>query len=111
MCALRQHTGSPRGGAGFPSTHTRGRSGAECIDGYPIYGDRDMSGARVLPSQLDACNGITSATPEFPLGVYHDVLLDVEGPNSSPRCFTGEVDSSVIRRGMGGAPGRRGPLG
>ncbi len=76
------------------------------FDGYPIYGDRDLSGKRLTNSDLDSCNGITSATPEFPNGVYHYVLLDVAGPASSIRCFTGTVDSSLVsmKNGMGAMP-------
>ena len=78
------------------------------FDGYPIYGDRELSGKKLKESDLDACNGITSATPEFPNGVYHYVLLDIAGPASSIRCFSGTVDSSrtSTKTGMGGmAPG------
>jgi hypothetical protein len=83
------------------------------FDGYPIYGDRDVNGVRVDPASLDRCNGITSATPEFPDGIYHYVLLDTNGENSSIRCFTGVVDPALMRAGgpgMGG-PGGRGPPG
>ena len=59
------------------------------FDGYPIYGNRDIDGAVIDPDTLDECNGIDSATPEFPDGVYHYVLLDVAGPQSSIQCFTG----------------------
>lgn len=72
------------------------------FDGYPIYGDRDINGAQVAASALDACNGITSPTPEFPDGVYHYVLLDVAGPNSSIRCFSGVVNTSLVRMSMPG---------
>jgi len=44
------------------------------LDGFPIYGGRDINGTVITVSQLDACNGITSATPEFPSGAYHYVL-------------------------------------
>ena len=44
------------------------------LDGFPIYGGRDINGSLADVSQLDACNGITSATPEFPSGAYHYVL-------------------------------------
>lgn len=76
------------------------------FDGYPIYGDRDLSGKKLTESDLDSCNGITSATPEFPKGVYHYVLLDVAGPASSIRCFSGTVDSSLtsMKAGIGGMP-------
>lgn len=38
-------------------------------DGFPIYGRRDMDGS--YPSNLDAYNGHTAATTEFPSGIYH----------------------------------------
>jgi YHYH protein len=76
------------------------------FDGFPIYGDRAMDGSKITASQLDACNGITSATPEFPSGMYHYVLLNTKDSTSSIRCFSGK--SSVTRRmpGMQGGPGR-----
>jgi hypothetical protein len=76
------------------------------FDGFPIYGDRAMDGSKIVATQLDACNGITSATPEFPQGIYHYVLLDTKDSTSSIRCFSGK--SSVTRRmpGMQGRPGR-----
>jgi YHYH protein len=61
------------------------------LDGYPIYGDRDIDGAVIDPDTLDECNGIDSVTPEFPEGVYHYVLLDVQGPQSSIQCFKGSA--------------------
>ena len=73
------------------------------FDGYPIYGDRDSSGKTITSSQLDACNGITSATPEFPEGIYHYVLLNTPDATSSIKCFTGAVDSSLTsKQGMPG---------
>lgn len=61
-------------------------------DGFPIYGGRDMNGAVITLSQLDACNGITSATPEFPSGVYHYVLPEgVTNFQSSMMCYSGTV--------------------
>lgn len=79
------------------------------FDGYPIYGDRDINGKQVTADDLDACNGTTSATPEFPKGVYHYVLLDVADSTSSIRCFTGEVATSLTSTagGMAGMPGMR----
>lgn len=38
-------------------------------DGFPIYGRRDKDGS--YPSDLDAYNGHTAATTEFPSGIYH----------------------------------------
>jgi hypothetical protein len=67
------------------------------LDGFPIYGDRDLQGQRVNPGQLDACNGITSATPEFPAGVYHYVLPQgVQQFNASLRCFAGTVPQQQL---------------
>ena len=60
------------------------------LDGYPIYGNRDVGGKEITAAQLDACSGITSATPEFPAGVYHYVLLDTTDGSSSPRCTRGK---------------------
>ena len=61
------------------------------FDGYPIYGDRDINGKQLTAANLDQCSGITSATPEFPDGVYHYVLLNTATATSSIRCFTGTV--------------------
>jgi hypothetical protein len=74
------------------------------FDGYPIYGDRDIRGKKVRASRLDACNGITTATPEYPKGIYHYVLLNVPNSTSSIRCFRGKVDASLTQMGNGGPP-------
>jgi hypothetical protein len=67
------------------------------LDGYPIYGGRDINGNAVQVSQLDACNGITSATPEFPSGAYHYVLpIGVTTKNASINCFTGTVTEQTM---------------
>ncbi len=76
------------------------------FDGFPIYGDRDIDGKQLTADDLDECNGITSATPEFPDGVYHYVLLDTADSSSSIRCFSGEVDESLTTMsGMPDMPG------
>ncbi len=77
------------------------------FDGFPIYGSRDINGRTVPVSKLDKCNGITSATPEFPKGIYHYVLPGTADATSSIRCFRGKVDSSLITQmpNMGGPPG------
>lgn len=62
------------------------------FDGFPIYGDRDIRGARINPSTLDECNGIESPTPEFPAGIYHYVMLDVPTVQSTIRCLHGRLD-------------------
>ncbi len=76
------------------------------FDGFPIYGKRDIKGRRVSVSKLDACNGITSATPEFPKGIYHYVLPGTTDGTSSIRCFHGRVDAALVTRmpAMGGGP-------
>jgi hypothetical protein len=67
------------------------------LDGYPVYGGYDNTGAQVSVSQLDACNGITSATPEFPNGAYHYVLpVGVTTKYSSLNCYTGTVSTTLM---------------
>ena len=67
------------------------------LDGFPIYGDRDNKGNQITAKNLDECNGVFSATPEFPKGIYHYVLLGTADARSSIACFHGEVDSSQIQ--------------
>jgi hypothetical protein len=67
------------------------------LDGFPIYGDRDNKGKQVTAKNLDKCNGINSATPEFPKGIYHYVLLGTADVRSSIACFHGKVDASQIQ--------------
>ena len=78
------------------------------LDGFPIYGDRDNKGKQVTAKNLDKCNGVNSATPEFPKGIYHYVLLGTADARSSIACFQGEVDVSQIQAmpamGGGGMP-------
>ncbi len=67
------------------------------LDGFPIYGGRDINGNTIQVSQLDACNGITSATPEFPSGAYHYVLpIGVTTKNASINCFSGTVTQETM---------------
>ncbi len=70
------------------------------FDGYPIYGDRDINGKQLTAADLDQCGGVNSATPEFPAGVYHYVLLNTATAASSIRCFTGEVRITMRMPGM-----------
>ena len=66
------------------------------LDGFPIYGGRDVNGNIISASSLDACNGITSATPEFPNGAYHYVLpIGVTTKQSSIDCYTGTVGATI----------------
>lgn len=70
------------------------------LDGYPIYGGRDMNGNVIDVSQLDACNGITSPTPEFPQGAYHYVLpIGVNTKYASINCYTGVVSQQTVAKG------------
>jgi len=67
------------------------------LDGFPVYGGRDINGNIISTSQLDACNGITSATPEFPTGAYHYVLpIGVTTGYSSLNCYAGTVSTTVM---------------
>jgi YHYH protein len=76
------------------------------FDGFPIYGDRAMNGSKIEATQLDTCNGITSATPEFPKGIYHYVLLDTKDSTSSIRCFSGKSNITMRMPGMNRRPPR-----
>lgn len=67
------------------------------LDGFLIYGSRDINGKSIPVSKLDKCNGIFSATPEYPKGIYHYVLPETSDSTSSIRCFHGKVDSSQIQ--------------
>jgi len=59
---------------------------------------------------LDACNGRTGVTPEFPEGTYYYVLTG-DYP-FIPRCFHARPDASFSRKGPPqGQGGRRGPGG
>jgi hypothetical protein len=67
------------------------------LDGFPIYGGRDINGNIIQTSQLDACNGITSATPEFPSGAYHYVLpIGVTTKYASINCYQGTVSVATM---------------
>ena len=68
------------------------------LDGFLIYGAKDINGKIVPSSALDECNGITSPTPEFPNGIYHYVLPGTADATSSIRCFHGVVDMSQIQQ-------------
>ena len=67
------------------------------LDGFPVYGGRDIDGNLISVSQLDACNGITSATPEFPNGAYHYVLpIGVTSKYASINCYSGTVSQETV---------------
>lgn len=67
------------------------------LDGFPIYGGRDINGALVDVTKLDACNGITSPTPEFPSGAYHYVLpIGVTTSQVSINCYRGTVSGTTM---------------
>ena len=60
-------------------------------DGHPIYSSRDSEGE--IPGDLDACQGHTSATDEFPDGVYHYHASETAAPNFMS-CLSGVAVSS-----------------
>jgi hypothetical protein len=67
------------------------------LDGFPIYGGYDLNGNVINVSQLDACNGITSPTPEFPTGAYHYVLpIGVTTKYASMNCYGGTVSAGTM---------------
>lgn len=75
------------------------------LDGFPIYGPNDIKGNPVPVGSLDQCNGINSATPEFPTGIYHYVLPGTLDSTSSIRCFHGVVNvSQIMPHPTGGWP-------
>jgi hypothetical protein len=104
-----QHTAGGTSGStwhfhGVPSCWTSAVDGSSgpshiigiALDGYPIYGGYDINGNAVSVSSLDACNGITSATPEFPSGAYHYVLpVGVTTKQSSINCYSGTVNATL----------------
>jgi len=105
-----QHTSNGGGGGstwhfhGVPSCWTSVVDGASgpshiigiALDGYPIYGGYDINGSAVSVASLDACNGITSATPEFPSGAYHYVLpVNTTTKQSSINCYAGTVSATL----------------
>ncbi len=55
-------------------------------DGYPIYASKDTGG--VIPTDLDECQGHTSATADYPNGVYHYHVSSTNAPNL-PTCLKG----------------------
>ena len=78
------------------------------LDGFPIYGGRDINGNIISLAALDSCNGITSPTPEFPSGVYHYVLpLNVTNKQSSLTCYSGTVSQVKLALAKAAACSRR----
>jgi hypothetical protein len=67
------------------------------FDGYGIYDNVAMSGKTIPVSALDACNGIFSAVPGYPHGIYHYVLENIKGPRSSIGCYHGVVSSAYTQ--------------
>jgi hypothetical protein len=60
-----------------------------------VYHYHGVSGC--VTAQVDACNGITSATPEFPGGVYHYVLPEgVTSEKSSMGCYSAAVSAQTV---------------
>jgi len=73
-------------------TAERGGDGESAPDGCPdgtFVQDYEYSDGL---GDLDACNGRTGVTPEFPAGTYYYVITD-DWP-STPRCFKGSPHNS-----------------
>lgn len=70
---------------------TEGQNGkAAALSDNVSYSFTDSTGTARTAKFIDDCNGITSATPEFPSGVYHCVLPEgVTNDQSSLRCYSG----------------------
>jgi len=81
------------------------------FDGFLIYGDKDSNGKVIPSSKLDECNGITSATPEFPKGVYHYVLTEEKSNRSTINCLSGTPAATKPGSGQQGGMGQMGGMG
>jgi hypothetical protein len=75
-------------------------------DGFPVYGNKNEGGTKVINADLDACSGHFGPTPEFPDGIYHYHLTDDKAPYSID-CYHGKVDASATQ-GAGGPGGAGG---
>lgn len=62
------------------------------FDGFPVYAAEDPDGA---PTDLDACNGHTGPTAEFPGGVYHYHADPSDAPNM-PSCLRGASATNPV---------------
>lgn len=61
-------------------------------DGFPIYSPLEDGS---VPADLDACNGKTGPTVDFPDGIYHYFALNETAPNL-PTCIMGaSVDNAM----------------
>lgn len=61
------------------------------IDGFPVYGSKDVDGETVSQFDLDACSGHFGPTPEFPDGIYHYHFVDQIQQVPFP-CLVGVID-------------------
>ncbi len=80
------------------------------LDGFPIYGNKDVDGTSITNDELDECSGHVGATPEFPDGIYHYHLTEDANPYSID-CYHGEIDPTATNAGGpgGGGPPTGGP--
>ncbi len=67
------------------------------FDGYGIYDNIDNNGKTIPVSSLDKCNGLFSAVPGYPNGIYHYVLENVKTDRSSLGCYHGVVSSAYTQ--------------
>lgn len=65
-------------------------------DGYPIYGPYHNGS---VPNDLDQCNGHTSATDDYPSGVYHYHAVH-EGVTNMPPCLKGAAAVNAFTYGF-----------
>ena len=70
------------------------------FDGYGIYDNVAMDGKTIGVRSLDSCNGIFSAVPGYPHGIYHYVLENVKTNRSSLNCYHGVVSSAYTRTSL-----------
>ena len=75
------------------------------LDGFPLYGNKDVDGEVITNAELDECSGHVGPTPEFPEGIYHYHLTDDAAPYSI-NCYHGEIEVVSGRGGGGGGGGR-----
>jgi len=66
------------------------------LDGFPIYGGRDINGNIIDVSQLDACNASPARPRSFRRGVSLRVADWVNTKNASMNCYSGTVSQAAM---------------
>lgn len=82
------------------------------LDGFPLYGDKDVDGSQLLSDDLDECSGHVGVTPEYTEGIYHYHLTEDRSPYSID-CYHGEIEQAADSGpgGQAGGPPAGGPPG